>query len=82
MLGSSSRVEDWKVTDVALRGDAWEIAFERSSRPGAAETVRETRRGWFDPSRSIWVKWEEHVHSERPNELGATYSLDYVANLT
>ncbi len=88
--GRLLRIEDWRVTDVALRSivvagatvSVWEVSFDRASRAGAAESLRETRRAWFDPVRRMWVKWEIHLHTERPNELASAYDLDYVATLT
>jgi hypothetical protein len=77
--GTVVRIEDWKVTDAA----GWEVSFERTSRAGAAESLRETWRAWFDPSRRIWVKWETHRHIERrANGLPVAYDLDYVATFT
>jgi hypothetical protein len=84
--GTTLRTEDWKVTDVASQtmtvGGAattvWEVTLSRTSRAGASEPLKETRRAWFDPARGIWVKWETHLHDERGV---SSYELDYTATL-
>ncbi len=80
--GALLRVEDWKVTDVASRSTGWEVVLERTSRPGAVEQLRETRRGWFDITRGTWTTWETHLHTERTNGVKIAYDLNYTATLT
>lgn len=81
--GDWIRTEDWKLTTVGQGALGWEISLERTSRPGASENFRETRRMWFDTTRAIWVKWQTHLHSERSaGGLPIVYDLDYTATLT
>jgi hypothetical protein len=79
--GALLRTEDWKITTVAQRANGWEVLIERTSRPGAAESLRDTYRGWFDPTRGTWVKWERHLHTQRNNGVAFSYNLDYTATL-
>ena len=80
--GRVVRTEDWKVVDTAVRSGVWEVTLERTSRPGAIETLHETRHAFFDTGRRMWTKWETHLHTDRPGELAAAYDLDYTATLT
>jgi hypothetical protein len=88
--GEPLRTEDWKVTDIALRRmteggkpvDVWEITVDRTSRPGASESLSETRRWWFDPTQGLAVRWESRLHIERTDSVGTTYDSTYSATLT
>jgi len=88
--GDEVREEDWTVTvegteEIEVLGEdiaTWVVLVERQSRPGSAEPMRRARKYWFDPERSIWVKWQESV--SRPQGFGPgnfTYTTDFTATL-
>lgn len=85
--GSVVRTEDWKVTvlgkeTVSAAGgtvEAWKVQVDRRSRPGSSESVVRQRVYWYDPARSIWVRFTENVHGERKTG-GFTFTYD--AHLT
>ena len=88
--GDEVRVEDWTVTvegreTLDILGEkvpTWIVRIERKSRPGSAEQVTRTRRYWFSPQHSIWVKWDETMRGRRdfgPSTF--TYSTEFTATL-
>jgi hypothetical protein len=89
--GAERRVEDWTVTvegaEVieALAGEqinTWRVTIERQSQTGSAEQLTKTRTYWFDPTRTIWVKWEERTRSTQDFGPGTfTYDTNFVATL-
>lgn len=85
--GKVSRTEDWKTTvigqeSVSVGGatiNAWKIEVQRKFRPGTADQGFRNRTLWFDPARSIWVKFTEVFHGERHT---AGFSFTYDSNVT
>jgi len=85
--GSLSRTEDWKATvlgqeAVTVGGatiNAWKIDLQRKFRPGTPDQGYRNRTYWFDPARSIWVKYTEVFHGERHVAVG---SFSYDSNIT
>jgi hypothetical protein len=85
--GKVSRTEDWTTTvlgqeAVTIGGatvNAWKVEVKRSFRPGSADQGFRNRTYWFDPARSIWVKFVEVFHGERHT---AGFSFTYDSNLT
>jgi len=88
--GSVTRTEDWTVR--VLRKERIEIAgasiptyvvqVHRQTRAGSSEQVTRDRTYWYDPGRSLWVKWHETMHAERNYGIHFTYDDDYTATLT
>lgn len=88
--GEERWVEDWSVKvegaeEVQALGESiptWKVVLERASRPGSADQMAKKRIYWFDPSRSIWVKWEESTRSTGDFGPGSfTYRTDFIATL-
>lgn len=89
--GSVSRIEDWTVTrgddaTVVIAGQSIRtevFTIHRQTRPGSADQLTRSRTYWYDPSRHLWVKWEETMHGAR-KMFGLTFTYDnhYVATLT
>ncbi len=85
--GSVVRTEDVHVTVVGqetipVAGASvatWKVEVRRTFRPGSAEQGTRNRTYWFDPARSLWVKFTEQFHGER--SAGA-FSFTYDSNLT
>ena len=88
--GEELREEDWTVTvegaeEIDVLGEkvaTWVVLVERQSQPGATQPMRRARKYWFDPERSIWVKWQETM--SRPQDFGPgnfTYSTNFTATL-
>ncbi len=85
--GSVSRTEDWKTTvvgqePISVGGttvNAWKVQIDRKFRPGTPDQGYRNRTMWFDPARSIWVKFTEVIHGERHQ---AGFSFSYDSNLT
>jgi hypothetical protein len=84
------RTEDWTVEVLRRESitvlnetvDAWVVQIDRQSRPGSSESVTRSRTYWFDPTRSIWVKWHETLNGSQDFGPGTfTYSTDFTATL-
>ena len=81
--GTVSRTEDWKTTvmgqePVTVGGttvNAWKVQVERKIRPGTPDQGFRNRTMWFDPARSLWVKFTEVFHGER-HQAGFSFSYD------
>jgi hypothetical protein len=79
--GKFLRTEDWRVTDIGPTPIGWQISLQRTSRPGAAEALYETRTMWFDTARRMWSRWEVHLHTEKSGLVKSSYDLNYAATL-
>jgi hypothetical protein len=89
--GNTTRTEDWTVTvlrteQLQILGEqvgTWVVKIERQSRPGGSESVTRTRTYWFDPNRSIWVKWEEKLSGAQDFGPGSfSYQTEFTATLS
>ncbi|HYZ90798.1 MAG TPA: hypothetical protein VFA34_00220 [Actinomycetota bacterium] len=88
--GNVRRTEDWTV-EVLRRErlnvlgstvNTWVVKIDRQSRPGGAERVTRSRTYWFDPGRSIWVKWEETLSGAQDIGPGDfSYRTQFTATL-
>ena len=87
---AETRTEDWTVK--VLRQEAitimdqtvntWVVQIDRKSRPGGSESVTRSRTYWFDPERSLWVKWHEKLTGSQDFGPGSfTYNTDFTATL-
>jgi hypothetical protein len=85
--GSVVRTEDVQVTvvgeeTITAAGASvatWKVEVKRTFRPGSSEQGTRNRTYWFDPARSLWVKFTEQFHGER--RTGA-FDFTYDSNLT
>lgn len=85
--GGVTRTEDWTVTVVGPEPveaagasiEAWKVEVDRRTRPGSSENVVRHRTYWYDPGRSIWVKFVDTMHGER--QAGG-FTFTYDSNLT
>lgn len=85
-----SRVVDWTVSvgareTIDVLGaptHVWVVKIERTSRPGTPEQEKRSRTYWYDPSRSLWVKWHETLEASKAFGPGRfTYRDQYTATL-
>ena len=88
--GETTREEDWTVTvegretlDILdTKVETWVVRVERESRSGSDEELTRTRRYWFSPAHSIWVKWEETTRSSQDFGPGRfSYEAEFTATL-
>jgi hypothetical protein len=87
--GSVVRTEEWKVTvlgqeTLSIAGAAvstWKVDVDRRF-SGPSESGTRKRTYWFDPGRSMWVKFTEVFHGERrTGGFTATYDSNITATL-
>jgi hypothetical protein len=88
---TETRTEDWTVKVLRREQirvlnttvDAWVVKIDRESRPGSSESVMRSRTYWFDPGRSIWVKWHETLTGSQDFGPGSfSYNTDFTATLS
>jgi hypothetical protein len=89
--GNVTRTEDWTVTvqgrDVIpvmrKQTPVWIVKIDRQSKPGSSERVTRSRTYWFDPQRSIWVKWQETLNGSQDFGPGDfNYRTEFTATLS
>jgi hypothetical protein len=89
--GTTTRVEDWTVKVLRTeylevlgqRVGTWVVKIDRQSRPGSSESVTRSRTYWFDPNRSLWVKWHETLSGAQNFGPGRfTYRTEFTATLS
>lgn len=89
--GDTVRTEDWTVQvvgheQIEIAGQSvrtWVVKIDRQSRPGDSEQVTRTRTYWFDPERSVWVRWQEKLDGAQDFGPGSfTYHTEFTATLS
>jgi hypothetical protein len=89
--GEVVRTEDWTVQvigrdEIDIAGEpvrAWVVQIDRQSRPGSREQVTRSRKYWFDPRRSLWVRWDEKLDGMQSFGPGSfTYHTQFTATLS